>query len=294
MKEKMSGMIQLVSAMLIFGTIGIMVHYIPLPSGLIAFVRGAVGTVFLLIFCLISRKKLSMQAIKKNLALLTASGGLIGVNWILLFESYRYTTVAAATLSYYMAPIFVVIASPFVLKERLTLKRGLCAAAAILGMVFVSGVAQTGFTGITGILLALGAALIYAAVIFMNKFLKDIGPFERTAVQLAASAAVIMPYSLITTDFSALELNSTVIILLAVVGVVHTGLAYTLYFGALGKLSAQTSALFSYIDPIAAVILSAVILGEQLTPLGLIGAVLVIGSAVLSELPLFEKGKEKV
>ena len=294
MKEKTAGMAQLISAMLIWGTIGIFVHYIPLPSGLIAFVRGAAGTIFLLQFCLIGRKKLSRQAIKKNLALLIISGGLIGVNWILLFEAYRYTTVAAATLSYYMAPVFVVIAAPFVLKERITLKRGICSAAAFIGMIFVSGVAESGFSGLAGILLALGAAMIYAAVIFLNKFLKDIAPFERTIMQLAASAAVILPYALLTTDFSALEFSPTVLILLAVVGIVHTGLAYTLYFGALGRLSAQTSALFSYIDPISAVILSAVILGEQLTPLGIFGAVLVIGSAALSELPLFEKGKEKV
>lgn len=294
MKEKMSGMAQLISAMLIFGTIGIAVHYIPLPSGMIAFVRGAVGTAFLLLFCLISGKKLSWRAINRNLALLIVSGGLIGVNWILLFESYRYTTVAAATLSYYMAPVFVVIASPFVLKERVTLKRGICAAAAFIGMFLVSGVAESGFTGFAGILLALGAALIYAAVVLMNKFLKEIGSLERTIMQLASSAAVILPYALLTADFPTIELNPTVIILLLVVGIVHTGLAYTLYFGALGRLDAQTSALFSYIDPIAAVILSAVILGERLSALGIIGAVMVIGSAAVSELPLFEKGKEKV
>ncbi|MGN0650512.1 MAG: DMT family transporter [Oscillospiraceae bacterium] len=294
MKDKMSGMIRLVSAMLIWGTIGIFVHYIPLPSGFIAFVRGAVGTAFLLAFCLIARKKLSWQAIKSNLVLLTISGGLIGVNWILLFESYRYTTVAAATLSYYMAPVFVVVASPFVIKERVTLKRGICAAAAFIGMIPVSGVLQTGLSGLEGILLALGAALIYAAVIFINKFLKNIGSFERTVMQLASSAAVILPYALLTTDFSAVEFSPSVIILLAVVGIVHTGLAYTLYFGALGRLDAQTSAIFSYIDPISAVILSAVILGERLSAAGILGAVLVLGSAILSELPLFEKGKEKI
>lgn len=141
----------LASAMFIFGTIGIFRKYIPLPSSVLAMARGWIGMLFLFCVLLIQGKKPSWREIQPNLLLLVLSGAFIGINWILLFESYQYTTVAVATLCYYMAPILVILASPFVLKEKLTAKKSLCVAVALLGMVFVSGVVGSGITGMKGI-----------------------------------------------------------------------------------------------------------------------------------------------
>lgn len=276
-------------SMAIFGTIGIFVHYINMPSALIAFVRGALGAIFLIATAFITKKKLSGRAIKKNLILLVLSGAFIGVNWILLFESYRYTTVAAATLCYYFAPIFVILASPFVLKEKLDMKKIFCVLAAILGMVFVSGVITGGFTGITGILLALGAALFYATVILLNKKMKDIAPTDMTAVQLAAAAIVVLPYSLICENLAAVKFALVPVILLLIVGIVHTGIAYVLYFGSVNKLSSGTIAVFSYIDPILSVILSVLILKEAMTVYTVIGAILILGATFVSEFEFKKK-----
>ncbi len=276
-------------SMAIFGTIGIFVHYINMPSALIAFVRGALGAIFLIATAFATKKRLSGKAIKKNLLMLVLSGAFIGVNWILLFESYRYTTVAAATLCYYFAPIFVILASPIVLREKLDMKKIFCVLAAILGMVFVSGVITGGFTGITGILLALGAALFYATVILLNKKMKDIAPTDMTAVQLAAAAIVVLPYSLICENLAAVKFALVPVILLLIVGIVHTGIAYVLYFGSVNKLSSGTIAVFSYIDPILSVILSALILKEAMTVYTVIGAILILGATFVSELELKKK-----
>ena len=276
-------------SMAIFGTIGIFVHYINMPSALIAFVRGALGAIFLIATAFITKKKLSGKAIKKNLLMLVLSGAFIGVNWILLFESYRYTTVAAATLCYYFAPIFVILASPIVLREKLDTKKIFCVLAAILGMVFVSGVITGGFTGITGILLALGAALFYATVILLNKKMKDIAPTDMTAVQLAAAAAVVLPYSLICENLAAVKFTLVPVMLLLIVGIVHTGIAYVLYFGSVNKLSSGTIAVFSYIDPILSVILSAIILKEAMTVYTVIGAILILGATFVSEFEFKKK-----
>lgn len=279
----------LAASMAVFGTIGIFVHYINMPSALIAFVRGALGALFLIATAYISKKKLSGKAIRKNLFILIASGACIGVNWILLFESYRYTTVAAATLCYYFAPIFVIIASPVVLKEKLDMKKICCVGTAILGMVFVSGVITGGFTGIRGILLALGAALFYATVILFNKKAHDIAPTDMTAIQLAAAAAVVLPYSLICEDIGSVNFAPLPVILLLIVGIVHTGIAYVLYFGSVNKLPSGTIAVFSYIDPILSVILSALILKEAMTVYTVIGAVLILGATFVSEFEFKKK-----
>ena len=282
---------KLILAMSIFGTIGIFVKYIPLPSSVIACVRGFVGVLFLLLVTFIKRNPISFKAIKKNLILLLVSGIFIGINWILLFEAYRYTTVATATLCYYMAPIFVTIASPFILKEKLTLKKGLCVLTALVGMVFVSGIVGSGSLHINaaGILCGIGAAFFYACVILLNKHLKDISPYDMTMTQLFAASAVILPYTLLTAHISTVSLDTKAFICLAIVGIIHTGFAYMIYFSSISELKAQTVAIFSYIDPVIAIILSALLLKEEMGMYGIIGAVLILGSTLFSELNFKKK-----
>lgn len=286
MPQERKGRLALIGSMCIFGTIGILRKYIDLPSSVIALVRGAVGVVFLLCLVGLTGKKMDRRAIRGNLWILILSGVFIGFNWILLFEAYCYTSVATATLSYYMAPVLVVLASPLVLKEKLSGKKILCVAVALAGMVLVSGVLQTGFSGLSelkGVALGLGAAVLYASVVLLNKKLGNISAYDKTIVQLAAAAIVLLPYTLLTEDFSALSIDALGLVLLLVAGVVHTGAAYALYFGSMKDLPAQTVALYSYIDPILAVVLSAVLLREPMTVGGAVGAVMILGAAFFSE-----------
>lgn len=286
MNQERKSRLALIGSMCIFGTIGILRKYIDLPSSVIALVRGAVGVVFLLCLVGLTGKKMNRAAIRDNLWILLLSGVFIGFNWILLFEAYCYTSVATATLSYYMAPILVVLASPLVLKEKLTGKKLLCVGTALVGMVLVSGVFQAGFSGLSelrGVALGLGAAVLYASVILMNKKMGEISAYDKTIVQLAAAAVILLPYTLLTEDFSALTVDTLGLVLLLVAGIVHTGAAYALYFGSIMALPVQTVALYSYIDPILAVVLSAVLLREPMTVGGVIGAVLILGAAFFSE-----------
>ena len=276
----------LIAAMTIFGTIGIFRRYIPLPSGAVALSRAAVGVLFLLALMLCKRQKPDFAAMRRNLLPLLASGVFLGFNWVLLFDAYKYTSVAVATLSYYMAPILLILAAPFFFGERLTLKKGICAAVALLGMVLVSGVVETGVSNIAelrGILMGLLAAVLYAAIVIINKRLRDISALDKTVVQFAVSVAVLLPYVALAEDIVFSAITPTVALLLLVVGVLHTGLAYALYFGSVERLPTGTVALFSYIDPVLAVLLSALVLEEPMTWLGALGAVLILGDAFVSE-----------
>lgn len=286
-KGKNQAKLSLMLSMFIFGTIGVFVRHISMPSSVIALCRGVVGTVFLILVTRVKGQKISGEAVRRNLVYLLLSGGLIGFNWIMLFEAYRYTTVATATLCYYLAPVFVVLVSPVVLKERLTLKRLICAAVALLGMVFVSGVPESGIPSLgeaKGILMGVGAAVFYASVILLNKKMKDISSYDMTIMQLGVSALVVLPYVLLTAEPAEIQVGGLSLLLLLGVGIVHTGVAYALYFGAVSSLKGQTVALYSYIDPVVAIILSAALLGESMTLWSVIGAVLVLGSTLLSEL----------
>ena len=286
--EENSARAKLALSMFIFGTIGIFRRGIVLPSSIIAMVRAVVGTLFLLGLILAKRQKIDREAVRKNLWLLILSGILLGFNWILLFEAYQYTSVATATLCYYMAPIFIILASPLLLKEKLTLRKGLCVVVALGGMVLVSGLAETGISGIgemKGVLFGLAAAVFYASVVLLNKGIRDISAYDKTIMQLGIAAVVLLPYTLLTENWSTLSFDTNTVVMLLIMGIVHTGFAYAMYFGTTRVLSAQTLALFSYIDPIVAVLLSALVLKESMSVLSLVGAVAVLGSTIVSELP---------
>lgn len=278
---------RMAASMAIFGTVGIFIKKLPFPSAVIALGRGIIGSIFLLLTAVLTKKPLDTTAIKKNLKLLILSGIAIGVNWIMLFESYKYIPVSTATLCYYLSPVFVTLASPIVLKEKLTGLKLACVGAALFGMALISGVFQ-GNAGannqFVGILLGCGAAVLYASVVLINKFIKDIPANDCTVMQLGTVAVVLLPYVLLTENVGAIDWNPSYLALLVLVGIVHTGIAYKLYFSAVPYVEGQTIALLSYIDPVITIILSAVVLGEPLTIYSIAGAILILGSTAVGEL----------
>jgi len=274
-----------IAAMLIFGSIGLFVKSIYLPSGQIAFARGAIGCCFLMAAGLFSGNKPSWKAIRQNLIALVLSGAAIGFNWILLFQAYRYTSIANATLSYYFAPVFVIFLSPFLLRERLSIVKSACVVAAVAGLFMIIGYgAGAGKNHIVGIVYGLMAAVLYSAVVIINKFIKSLGGMETTIIQLAIATVVLFPYIMASEKIQIFGLDIRSSLLLLAVGVIHTGLAYLLYFTALKQLDGQTIAVLSYIDPISAVIFASIIFAEPMSPWQILGAALVLGAGIVSEL----------
>ena len=286
-KNESKSLLMISASMVIWGSVGIFRRFIPLPSAVLACSRGVIGTIFLILLVKLQQKQLFHHIGRKTIGLLILSGAVMGVNWILLFEAYNYTSVAAATLCYYMAPTIVVLLSPLLFREKITLRKGICAVLAVVGMVFVSGIIESGIPSVSefkGILFGLGAAVLYASVVILNKLLPGIDPFEKTIIQLASSAVVLFPYILLSGQTIPENISSLTVVMVLIVGLLHTGIAYAMYFGSVDNLHAQTVALLSYLDPITALILSALILGEKMTIFGIIGAVLIIGAAIVSEM----------
>ena len=289
MKDKRA-LAALIAAMSIFGTIGIFRQWIPLPSATVALCRSVIGALFLLAVLLTRRKKPDFSALRRVRLPLLLSGICLGANWLLLFEAYRFTTVATATLCYYMAPMLLVLLSPVLLKERLTLRRVLALVLALAGMVPVSGSLEgqsDGGNNALGVLFGLGAAVLYASVVIMNKLLADVPSLERTALQLGAAGFTVLPYALLT--MGELSVKPLSLGLLFIVGVFHTGFAYNMYFGAVSRLKGQTVAILSYIDPASAIFLSALFLSQTPTALEALGAVLIIGAAFVGEVSFKKK-----
>ncbi len=287
--------LMLILSMAIFGTIGLFVRNIDLPSGEIALFRAVLATLLIGAYLLISKQKIPFKSIKKAIPLLLFSGMAMGINWILLFEAYKYTTVSVATLSYYFAPVIVTLVCPFLFKEKLTPKQIICFIMSTLGIVLITGIGGFGKTStdFTGILFGLGAACFYATVILLNKFIRDVEGIHRTFLQFIAAVIVLVPYVGLSGGFKIVEFDSAGmahcaldakgLVCLLIVGLVHTGITYCLYFSSLKDLPGQKAAILSYIDPLVAVIISVSVLAEPMSLPQIIGGVLILGFTLWNE-----------
>ncbi|WP_302487059.1 DMT family transporter [uncultured Megamonas sp.] len=281
----MNATLKNITAMLVFGSIGLFVRNIEIASSQIALVRGFIGAFVLFIAMICLHKTFNRQALIKNLRYLLIAGIAIGLNWIFLFQAYNYTTIATATLTYYLAPTFVVLLSPFVLKESLSTFKIICVVLSLLGMALVAGIFndnQSGTNDFIGAIYGTCAALFYAIVILANKFFRNIAALDSSIAQLLLASIILLPY--VIYQDNSWSMSGFSLLSLLILGVIHTGIAYLLYFSSLQTLPAQKVAIFSYLDPVTAIILSTVLLAEPMSISQWIGAILILGSLFASEL----------
>jgi len=286
MNRLKSPRVMLITAMTVFGTLGIFVRNIPVSSGELALYRAALAALLLGLIFLATGQKICFKSLGKELPLLLLSGGAMGINWILLFEAYKYTTVSVATLSYYFAPVIVTVACPLLFREKMGKKQWICFAMSTLGIVLITGIGDlsSGEMHHLGIAFGLGAAVFYSAVILLNKYIRGVTGLQRTFLQFLAAILVLIPYVFCTTGITLGSLNGIGWLNLLIVGLFHTGVTYCLYFSALKELPGQEAAILSYIDPLVAVLISVFVLGEAMTPVQLIGGGLILGFTLWNEM----------
>ena len=269
-------------AMLVFGTLAPFVRKIAVSSAELALYRAILGAALIGIYLLTS-KKTPPRGNRREYLLLLLSGAAMGINWILLFEAYRYTTVSTATLCYYFAPIIVTALSPLLFREKLTPRQLLCFAMATVGLVLITGMERGG--SVKGVLFGLGAACFYAAVVLLNKYIRGIDGIQRTFFQFLAAIVALIPYVALTGGVTLSRLNAAGLICLLTVGLLHTGITYCLYFSSLKALPGQRAAILSYIDPLTAVLVSVTLLHEPLTLPQALGGALILGFTLWNLLP---------
>lgn len=286
MKKDHTYRLMLIASMGIFGTLAPFVRNIQVSSGELALYRAVLAALLIGVYLLLSRQKINFSAIRKELPLLLFSGMAMGINWILLFEAYKYTTVAISTLSYYFAPVIVTVVCPFLFRETLTVKQILCFVMSTLGLALVIGITDLGSGGNNGLGIAfgLGAACFYACVILLNKFIKGITGIHRTFLQFLSAIAILLPYVMFSGGMHLDALDPTGWLCLLIVGLVHTGITYCLYFSSLKELPGQEAAILSYIDPLVAIIVGVLVLGEPLSWQQLLGGSLILGFTLWNEL----------
>ncbi|MBQ8512274.1 MAG: EamA family transporter [Clostridia bacterium] len=291
MNHKNKARLMLILSMAVFGTLGPFVRNISVASAELALYRAILAALLIGLFLLITGQKIPFRQIRRSIPLLVLSGVAMGVNWILLFEAYKYTTVSAATLSYYFAPVIVTAVCPILFREKLTAKQIVCFILSTVGIVLITGTVSlsSGGTDLIGILFGLGAAVFYASVVLINKFIRDADGIHRTFLQFLAAIVTLIPYVALTGGVTLGSMEGSGWICLLIVGLVHTGVTYCMYFSSLRELPGQEAAILSYIDPLTAVVISVTVLGESMTVWQIIGGMLILGFTLWNELPAKKK-----
>ncbi len=292
MKAIKNPRLMMTASMAIFGTLAPFVRNINVSSGELALYRAVLAALMIGAYLLVTKQKFSFEGIKKEIPLLLLSGVAMGINWILLFEAYKYTTVSVATLSYYFAPVIVTVVCPFLFKEKLTAKQIICFVMSTAGLVLITGMSKSeGGNDLAGILFGLGAAVFYATVILLNKFIRNVEGLQRTILQFCSAIITLLPYVFLTGGITLGTLDGKGLMNLLIVGIVHTGITYCMYFSSLKELPGQKAAILSYIDPLVAVMISVTVLGESMTVLQLCGGALILGFTLWNEISPGKKAK---
>lgn len=268
-------------SLLIFGTNGLYVAHISLESSQIVLMRTLMGG--LLLNCLVlAFGGFDKQNLRQDWGPILLGGTALGLNWVTLFEAYKLLNVSLATLIYYVGPILVLLFSPILFNEKLTGRKILSVFIVAIGLICISGSIVVTGMNLTGLLLAVASALLYAGLIVFNKHITHTNGLQTAAMELDVAFVVTLAYTLWTAGIP--QITGRDLPYIALLGFINTGLAYLLYFSSIQKLSGQSITLISYLDPVSALLFSALLLQEIMTPVQLLGAVLIIGGAMLGEI----------
>ncbi len=269
-------------ALLLFGSNGIVASLIYLSSYEIVLLRTLIGSLLLIAIFFIAREKLTFYKYKTQSIFLTVSGIAMGTSWIFLYEAYDEIGVSLASLAYYCGPVIVMILSPLLFREKLT-KIKVCSFLVVLvGIFLVNGTAFENGVSVWGLACGLLSAVCYSLMVMFNKKANDITGLENSMLQLFMAFITVAIFVGIKQGYR-MQIDTQSIIPILVLGLLNTGIGCYFYFSSIGKLPVQTVAICGYLEPLSAVVFSVIFLKETMLPIQIIGAVLIIGGAMLGE-----------
>lgn len=274
----------MIFTLVLFGTIGTVSRYIDIPTSVLCAIRAFIGAAVLVLYInAVLGRRTDTKAVHRNLRLLVFAGVMNGINWLLIFEGFRRTTVAIASICYYMQPVFLMLCAPLLFGEKKSVRKACCIAAGFFGMVIIADPFSDAVDTETykGIACSLLAAAAYTANVAAAKKFRDISSLDATVAELVIAGTVLLPYIWMTEATDSIVWNTRSIVLTIVMGVLHTGIAYAVYYSSLRRLRADTVAVLGYIDPLTSVALSVLVLGEPLTASTAAGGIMILGASFI-------------
>lgn len=271
-----------IGSLLLFGFNGIVASHIPLDSTHIVLLRSLLGSMSLLAFFFLSGHRVSFTGRGQDVLLICLSGAAMGASWMLLYEGYQRIGVATASLLYYCGPVIVMALSPLFFREKLTYVKLISFSAVCAGIVLINGLSGEALN-VIGCICGIGGAVFYAVMLILNKKARSVDGMENSLLQMLSATATTVLFLLCREQLSFSVTEGRVWLWILLLGLVNTGFGCWCYFSAIGALPVQTVAVCGYIEPMSAVVFSALLLREHMTLPQLLGAVLIVGGALFAE-----------
>ncbi len=281
MKQK--AFFKYIFALLLFGSNGIIASFIELGSLHIVFLRTFIGSLLLITLFFISGGKLSFYKYKRHFIFLIISGMAMGASWMFLYEAYARIGVSIASLLYYCGPVIVMALSPLLFKERLAPAKVFGFCTVLIGILMINGNIFEYRSDVRGIVYGLLSAVMYAFMVICNKKAKNIVGLENSVLQLTIAFLTVALFIVIKQEYI-IQISKTSMLPILILGILNTGIGCYFYFSSIGKIPVQTVAICGYLEPLSAVLFALLLLHEKMTPPQIIGAICIIGGAMISEL----------
>lgn len=276
-------LIKYLCALLLFGLNGIVASHIAMSSYEIVFLRTLIGSVLLIAIFLINKGKFHIKQNKRDALFILLSGVAMGASWMFLYEAYQRIGVGFASLLYYCGPVIVMILSPLIFKEKLTTSKIVGFIIVLIGIVLVNGKTAASGNNTWGLFCGAMSAVMYFFMVTLNKQSKSITGMENSVIQLTVSFLIVAIFVGFKQAF-VIHVPGEAWGWILILGIVNTGIGCYLYFSPLAKLPVQTVAICGYLEPLSAVVFAALLLGEKMTVVQVIGAACIIGGAMVGEL----------
>lgn len=269
-------------ALLLFGSNGIVASLIALSSYEIVLLRTLIGSALLITVFFLGHGKVTFYKNWKQFFSLAISGIAMGTSWMFLYEAYSQIGVSISSLLYYCGPVIVMVLSPILFKEKLTMAKATGFLAVLVGVFLVNGNAFAGDGNIFGIFCGAMSAVMYSFMVIFNKKAKEITGLENSALQLLTSFLTVAVFVGIKQGYT-IHIEAASVLPILFLGLVNTGIGCYFYFSSIGNLPVQTVAICGYLEPLSAVLFSFIFLKEAMMPVQIVGAVLIIGGAMFGE-----------
>lgn len=277
---------------MLFGVNGIIASHISLGSVQIVLLRTLAGGLLLGAVFFATGKKPAFPTHKRETVYICISGIAMGCSWMLLYEAYRQIGVSIATLLYYCGPVIVMVLSPILFKERLNPVKIAGFITVLAGVLLINGSTSDTRGNPFGVFCGLASAATYVVMVAANKKAVHIQGTENCVIQLASAFLTVAVFAMFRGELF-FRINPRELVWILLLGLVNTGIGCWLYFSSIGRLPVQSVAILGYSEPLSAVLFSVLFLGEKMLPLQIVGAVLIIGGALLGESAVFKGRKNR-
>lgn len=275
--------IKLVLVMIIWGSLGVFTRSIPLSALSLAFLRAFIALPVLFV---VMKMKKADKVKWQQLIPYIISGVLLGFGWLSLFYGFKHTSISSAVMIYNMCPVYVMIAAPLVLKETISKIQIAVIFISFFGLFLIVGHDLSEGSGYVGLALSAVSGVFYAVIVLINRSIKTrVDNQTATFAQILTAMIVLLPFVLIDGNiFTVVHLNVVAVTYTVLLGVLHTGVAYTLFFSLYAHMKSVEIVSYSFLEPLFGILFSVIFVGETLTFPQIIGGILILGSTYIGEM----------